>query len=435
MKKYLYIINISILCLISLLSCEDHKEDNLTPSKLYIVNSGVQEVVMYNTGELAEYNLNIYKSGATVKSATARGIVLSADELQAYNEEKGTDYKMLESEYYTLAQSEVSFSGSQKDVNKAINIFFDPSKILDLSSDYVLPIKLEGSIDIESSKSICIIHPVIKEASVAFANAGLLEEEYAFGNSEDMELSIELKLNVDKNIWDVTCEAAVEESYVDEYNSDNDTNYKLLSADMYQLTTSAAIHSGTKEAAYSLTITAGELDLGLYMLPVRLKSVSKFDIDTENDLQLIVIDVYKPMFDRKKWKILEVSSEEIVGEDSPAKNSLDGDLSTYWHTKWKDGEPQPPHHIIIDMGEEKNMAGFGYAARDHYRAWPKACVLEISKDNVTWTEALSVNDLPAKAGAQVFLDFAEIKQAKYFKLTITEVYDSWATAVAEIYAY
>ena len=435
MRKYLYIINLLILCILFLSSCDDHKEDDLTPNKVYIVNSGLQEVIVYNTGEPGEYKLNIYKSGALKTSATVKGVVLTDEELQEYNTKTGTNYNLLDPSCYNISESELSFSDSQKDVNKSITITLDPVKIGALGADYVLPIKLEGSLEIESSKSICLIYPVIKEPSVAFTDAGLMENEYAFGNNEDMELSIELKLNIDKNRWDVTCEIAVEEDYVNQYNSDNNTNYKLLAASTYELVTSAIIKNGEKEASYALNIAAGELEIGQYMLPIRLKNVSKFEINNENDLQLIVINVALPLFDRKKWKILEVSSEEINGEDAPARYALDGDLYTFWSTQWDGGEPQPPHHIVIDMGEEKLMGGFGYVARDHWRAWPKACVIEVSKDNAIWETVLTAKDLPGVAGVQKFIDFPEAKEARYFKLSITDVYDSWATAVAEIYAY
>ncbi len=65
---------------------------------------------------------------------------------------------------------------------------------------------------------------------------------------------------------------------------------------------------------------------------------------------------------RDKWKIIFVSSEETKAESRLAKNVLDGDLETFWHSNYSDGVKHP-HELIIDMGEKHNVSGFSYVPR------------------------------------------------------------------------
>lgn len=50
--------------------------------------------------------------------------------------------------------------------------------------------------------------------------------------------------------------------------------------------------------------------------------------------------------DRSLWKIVSVSSEN-GGEE--ARNAIDGDLNTIWHSRWNDPVAKHPHEIVVDM--------------------------------------------------------------------------------------
>jgi len=61
------------------------------------------------------------------------------------------------------------------------------------------------------------------------------------------------------------------------------------------------------------------------------------------------------------WSLLYVDSEELVGEDGAAVNAFDGDVNTFWHTKWLGNpDPPPPHEIQIDLGDVYDIDGFRY---------------------------------------------------------------------------
>jgi beta-galactosidase len=66
---------------------------------------------------------------------------------------------------------------------------------------------------------------------------------------------------------------------------------------------------------------------------------------------------------RGGWKILYADSEELLAEDGSGDNVLDGRPESFWHTRW-DGAKEPlPHHLVIDLGEERVLGGFTYLPR------------------------------------------------------------------------
>ena len=70
--------------------------------------------------------------------------------------------------------------------------------------------------------------------------------------------------------------------------------------------------------------------------------------------------------DRTLWEIISVSSEETTGEgesNGHAIHALDNNLSTYWHTEWKEQKPDYPHHIAIDLKDTVDINAFSITSR------------------------------------------------------------------------
>jgi hypothetical protein len=61
--------------------------------------------------------------------------------------------------------------------------------------------------------------------------------------------------------------------------------------------------------------------------------------------------------------IHSVSSEETVGEDGAAANLVDEDPQTIWHSRWFDSVAQPPHEVVLDLGEERTVHALTYLPR------------------------------------------------------------------------
>lgn len=78
--------------------------------------------------------------------------------------------------------------------------------------------------------------------------------------------------------------------------------------------------------------------------------------------QTFVLSIVIP---RTGWSA-SASSEE-ANEDGTAKNALDGNTSTLWHTKWSSDPTPPPHEIQIDLGATYDVTGFLYLPRQDGR--------------------------------------------------------------------
>ena len=135
------------------------------------------------------------------------------------------------------------------------------------------------------------------------------------------------------------------------------------------------------------------------------------------------------------WKVVSVDSEETVGADNSAARAIDGDSSTYWHTRWNADQKQP-HSITVDMGKTNRIAGFTYLPRqdgllngviDKYR-------FETSTDNVIWTTDIangSFANIQNNPSLQE-VNFAPVN-VRYFRFTsLHAIWNSGWTSAAEI---
>lgn len=64
----------------------------------------------------------------------------------------------------------------------------------------------------------------------------------------------------------------------------------------------------------------------------------------------------------KDWKLVRVSSENADNRKF-ARNAIDDDPDTLWHTKFSGGIAPPPHELVIDLGAERSVRGFVYLGR------------------------------------------------------------------------
>ena len=77
------------------------------------------------------------------------------------------------------------------------------------------------------------------------------------------------------------------------------------------------------------------------------------------------------------WKIARLSSENTANQKF-AKNAIDGNPRTHWHTRFSGGKiEQPPHELVIDLGTRHTLRGMRYLARQD-AGWNGAiCDIEI----------------------------------------------------------
>lgn len=87
---------------------------------------------------------------------------------------------------------------------------------------------------------------------------------------------------------------------------------------------------------------------------------------------------------KTNWTLLDVDSEELVGDPGAATNAFDGDVGTFWHTDWANTQDPYPHYIVIDMGKSHDMIGFQYTPRGSGAGAPDTMSFWTSTDNLAW---------------------------------------------------
>ena len=84
-------------------------------------------------------------------------------------------------------------------------------------------------------------------------------------------------------------------------------------------------------------------------------------------------------------EVIYASSEEVDGGD--AKNLVDGDPNTIWHSMYSVTVAKYPHWVDLDAGEEKAIKGFIYMPRqDSNNGNIKEYSIQVSNDGKNWGE-------------------------------------------------
>ena len=135
------------------------------------------------------------------------------------------------------------------------------------------------------------------------------------------------------------------------------------------------------------------------------------------------------------WKVVTVDSQETAGGDNAAANAIDGNSSTFWHTRWNE-DLKLPHFITIDMGTSHRIAGFTYLPRQdgNLNGTAENYRFETSMDGVNWTTNVAsgtfANIRNNPSLQQV--SFAPVN-ARFFRFTaLQEINKNGWTSAAEI---
>ena len=199
--------------------------------------------ILYSRAEASiPVKLNVARSGNSITEAvTATGSALTADELTAYNTQNGTNYTLMPTDCYTLADPlEV-----ESDITSQImKIKLDGIKITALpnlsSTNYVLPIRLSSAdCDVKSGADIAIIKLTIGTTPIFTlgkeGNVGETQEIVA-GLSSDILTEIPICLNVE-NRWESKVKFVTEETKLEELVAAYGNGATLLPAPYYTIGT------------------------------------------------------------------------------------------------------------------------------------------------------------------------------------------------------
>jgi hypothetical protein len=142
--------------------------------------------------------------------------------------------------------------------------------------------------------------------------------------------------------------------------------------------------------------------------------------------------VADPKVSKRDWKLVSSDSEQI--DEGPAKNAIDGDPDTYWHTQYDPTTTKHPHQLIVDLGHDQLIGGFRYVPRQDggvngrvkkYEFW-------ISQDGQTWAGPVAAGEF-ANTADPSSVKLKPAVRARYFKfVALSEVNGQPYATAAEI---
>lgn len=359
MKKIRFLLTL-IGYLVSLSACNRSEYDleNQIPGLynkiLYLQTTGKQELTLYDTGEKNLFNYTIVKTGSDpTQTAVADIKVLTQEELDSrYSELEGVNYKLLTKDSYSLENTHLEFAS--QDRYKTITIAVDPAIVqANMNSDptaiWVLPLYATSESDsINADKSSVFLQfTEVLKPSLKFSNTNISLVTKQYGLVETIVQEIPFKLDVENMAWDITCGFIVDAEYVDLYNEEHNTTYQLLDKN-YFFEESILLSKGNTEMSLVVNIEGNNLLPGDYMLPIRLNETSMFVPKDGENVYPLAIRIIGTQLERTGWNIT-ASSQTVEGNGNGAvSNICDGNINTYWHSKWEGGFAPLPHELIID---------------------------------------------------------------------------------------
>lgn len=254
---------------------------------------------------------------------------------------------------------------------------------------------------------------------------------------------------------DIPVRFSVKPALVDSFNKENATSHELLPEASYELSkTEATIPAGERSTGLleMRLATEGYLEVRgtTYLLPIRMEVLNEnVRVNEEKRVAYFVIQGSYLDFDKSEFEVVDFSSQQPGRADRAAVLSIDGDENTFWHTPWCCAEdeygtsrPQPPHWIVIDMGEAKSVHGLEIIGRDdNYVNNPKEVTVQFASEyngeNTNWRDGEEFTT-PFDAEGQTIQTKVYLENtvdARYFKFISRESVDNDLLNLAELGAF
>lgn len=440
------IINLSVwaICLLFVCGCNISEYDlnqqipEYYHKILYLQTTGKQELILYDTGEKNTFNYTVIKTGSDPSLEAVADIrVLSQEELDNnYGLLEGINYRLLPKDTYSLENSHLEFSSQERYKNFSVSV--DPELVrLHIESNpdvvWVLPLFLGSESDsINSDKnSLLLQFTKVVNPSLKFleTDVALITEQY--GLTKELVKEIRWGLNIENIGWDITCDFVVDSEYVDLYNAEHQTLFQLLDTD-YSFEESVLLPKGKSETMLVVNIATSHLEPGDYMLPIKLNKASMFSPRKGEDVFPLAIRIMGNTLDRTGWTVSS-SSETVEGNGNGAAiNIFDGNINTYWHSKWDGGFAPLPHELVLDTKQNHKITQVALQRRLGYD-YARLGNFYISNTGDSWKE-VGTFKMDKHDDIQVFSIVPS--NGRFFKIKVTESNNNnKCAAFSEVYLY
>ena len=416
MNRFNYIGMLAYVAL-SMSSCDDSFDvSSKADGVLAVSQEGFNTLQSYNVGE--KYTADLWIQQGGLKS-TASVVSFSVDKalLDSMNIADGTSYELLPADCYQLTKSSVDIPANERLLKGELT--YDPAKIQELSGydhlKYVLPLRATSSgMPFVSGRSVVLLGFKVSEPIVTIMNAGVEEINLA----EVKELPVQIGVPF-TNKWEISCRLESRQSVIDAYNTAHGTYFSMLPSDAYAAPETPILHSGVNQ----VTALKDDVLPGNYMLPVQIAEVtSDATIRADKDVYAAYSIIKEgDKLSKTDWKIVSFTTEEASGEGSNnghAKHLIDGNVETFWHSRWQGGSDPLPYEIIIDMNHRVKIAQIELLPRGRGSNNPiKVIRFEASEDGTNW-ESIGQFGFTNQDAALKY--YVKSSTARYIKLVIPD---------------
>ena len=436
MKRYFLVIVLIPVLFTLVSSCEDNRDQNMVPDKVYLAKTGMHTEESFDIGENVVTQLWANKSGLNGASCNVT-FAVNADVLDEYNLENGTNFELLPANLYSMPQSTFVISGDEQYAKLMIE--YDPAAVHAESgvgygvAKYVLPITIHSD-DIEVTDAntalLCFVvnEPLIRILSKNFEMLRVFEGDeedeiierkveigMAFTNRWNANITIETDRDVLKTLaQEATGQIKYVEKRLKDKNLPDTEDFEgtlthieavLPPEDAYTISEDLSVKPGVNSLTVTFTIDKSKLHPGVNVIPVKLTGVTEpLVVDASNSVCYIPVQ-YVP--DRSEVPIKSSSSHQNA-DYSPKRIAglFDGDFDISWRPGvgaasfpsgiGNDNNPA----IVVDLGTTTDVSAVEIWTRgpgerqgsrnETYRASPSYITnlkVYVSSDDQCWESA------------------------------------------------
>ena len=232
------------------------------------------------------------KGGSASVALTAQLEAWNEKDLEAYNKEEETDYKLLPSSLYSISAPQITLE--QGIASKKVEVKFAPDKVFTEfkknGTEYVIALRLTSSVaKVRKSQSDFLLHISFDYPTVSL----VMPSQEISVSKMSMPVSVDATFNcradgeIQTNPWNFTCTLAVPsnaEELVAKYNEDYKTSYRLLPSANYDLGEGISFKAGENEATGRITVKREGMEAVKYLLPVQLREASHESVALHNEI-------------------------------------------------------------------------------------------------------------------------------------------------------
>ncbi len=232
------------------------------------------------------------KGGSASVALTAQLEAWNEKDLEAYNKEEETDYKLLPSSLYSISAPQITLE--QGIASKKVEVKFAPDKVFTEfkknGTEYVIALRLTSSVaKVRKSQSDFLLHISFDYPTVSL----VMPSQEISVSKMSMPVSVDATFNckadgeIKTNPWNFTCTLAVPsnaEELVAKYNEDYKTSYRLLPSANYDLGEGISFKAGENEATGGIIVKREGMEAVKYLLPVQLREASHESVALHNGI-------------------------------------------------------------------------------------------------------------------------------------------------------